>query len=178
MQINSVNNISFAGRNPEKAALKAEKRALKQAQKDAHSTYISQMQANEALKMSVGREVEDGKYKKAQYLAAGIGGLGLAISSMAKFNAEFLKGVAESAGDECKEFVTKFAKKSNVAGAAVVASLGTLLVASTIKNINEAKANKTANERGFLSDKDYRKFTSKEEAYAVTDAIYKMHTNA
>ena len=178
MQINSVNNISFAGRNPEKAALKAEKRALKQAQKDAHSVYISQMQSNEALKMSVGRELEDGRYKKAQFLVAGIGGLGLAISSMAKFNAEFLKTAAEFAGDECKEFVTKFAKQSNVAGKAVIASLGTLLVASTIKNINEAKANKTAHERGFLNDNDYKKFTSKEERYAVTDEIYKMHTNA
>ena len=128
--------------------------------------------------MSVGREVEDGRYKKAQFIVAGIGGLGLAISSMAKFNAEFLKTAAEFAGDECKEFVTKFAKQSNVAGKAVIASLGTLLVASTIKNINEAKANKTAHERGFLNDKDYKKFTSKEEAYATTDAIYNMHVNA
>ena len=178
MQINSINNVSFGAKNPERAALKAEKKAMKQAQKDAHSVYISQMQANEALKMSVGRELEDGKYKKAQFLIGGIGGLGLAISSMAKFNADILKTAAEFAGDEGKEFVTKFAKQSNVAGKAVIASLATLLVASTIKDINEAKANKTANERGFLNDGDYRKFKSKEEAYAATDAIYNIHVNA
>ena len=54
MQVNSVNNVSFSARNSEKNMLKAEKKAIKQAQKDAHSAYISKMQANDSLKMSVG----------------------------------------------------------------------------------------------------------------------------
>ena len=175
MNINSVNNVSFSGRNPEKAALKAEKKALKQAQKDAHSTYISQMQANDALKMSVGRELEDGRYKKAQFLVGGLGGLGLAASSMAKLNLDFLKTAAELAGDD---LATKFAKNSKIAGIGMAVSAGAILLSSAIKNTNEAKANKTANERGFLNEGDYRKFKSKEEAYATTEAIYNMHVNA
>lgn len=185
MNISAVNNISFAGRNPEKdalkaekAALKAEKKAIKQAQKDAHSVYISQMQANDALKMSVGRELEDGKYKKAQFLVGGLGGLGLAISSMAKFNADLLRTAAEFAGDEYKNLATKYTKNSKIAGVAMAVSAGALIVSSVIKNINEAKANKTANERGFLNEGDYGKFKSKEEAYVVTNEIYNMHVNA
>ena len=182
MQINSVNNISFAGRNPEKVALKAEKRALKQAQKDAHSTYISQIQTNDALKMSVGRELENGKYKKAELLVGGLGGLGLAVSAMKKLNAEFLLENAIHAinqgSEECKDCAIKFAKNSKIAGIGMAVSAGALILSSIIKNTNETKANKTANERGFLNDRDYRKFKSKEEVYAATEAIYNMHVNA
>ena len=171
MQVSSVSNVSFSARNPEK-------KALKQAQKDAHSVYISQRQANDALKMSVGRELEDGRFKKAQYLTGAIGGLGLACSGFAKFNSELLRTAAEFAGDEYKHLVTKYTKNSKIAGVAMLVSAGALLVSSVIKDINETKANKTANERGFLNDKNYNQLDSKEEAYALTDAVYNIHVNA
>ena len=60
----------------------------------------------------------------------------------------------------------------------MLVSAGALLVSSVIKDINETKANKTANERGFLNDKNYNQLDSKEEAYALTDAVYNIHVNA
>ena len=56
MQINSVNNVSFSARNPEQ-------KAIKKANKEQYYKYLSQVNANDALKMSVGREVEDAKLK-------------------------------------------------------------------------------------------------------------------
>lgn len=178
MQINSVNNISFAGRNPEKAALKAEKRALKQAQKDAHSTYISQMQTNESLKMSVGRELENGKYKKASAKALLFGIVGT-IASIALTKGAANKSLALDAAGKLTDKAASILATGIKAGVALSNVAAASLVSSVIiSSVNEAKANKTAHDRGFLNDGDYKKFTSKEEAYAVTDAIYKMHTNA
>ena len=171
MQINAVNNISFSGKNQEK-------KALKQAQKDAHSTYISQMQTNDALKMSVGRELENGTYKKAAAKAGLFGILG-SIASVTLTKAAANKSLALEAAGKLTDKAANVLATGIKAGVLLGNVAAVSLVSSVLINsVNEAKANKTANERGFLNDGDYRKFKSKEEAYATTEAIYNMHVNA
>ena len=170
MQVNSVNNVSFSARNPEK-------KAIKQANKEQYYRYLSQANANDALKMSVGREVEDGKLKAASIKSV-FGGLATVIGS------QFLmRGAAEKSImlEEAGKLTDKAAKKlANTIKVGVVAhALGgaAILSAAIITSINKNRANKTAHERGFLNDGDYSKFKSKQEAYEVTELINKSHIN-
>lgn len=170
MQVNSVNNVSFSARNPEA-------KAIKKANKEQYYKYISQMNTNEALKMSVGREVEDGKLKTASTKAF-LGGLATAIGSQL-----LMKGAADKSIllDEAGKLTDKAAKRlANTIKVGVVAhALGgaAILSAALISSINSHRANKTAHARGFLNDGDYSKFKSKEEAYTVTDMVNKAHIN-
>ena len=170
MQINSVNNVSFSAKNPEK-------KALKQANKEQYYRYLSKMNANDALKMSVGREEEDGKLKAAATKTFIGGVLGLVGSQL------LMRGAANKsiALDQVGKLTDKSAKVlANTIKAGVVAhALAAVSIVSSavIDVVNKSRANKTAHERGFLNDGDYSKFKSKEEAYAVTDTINKAHIN-
>ena len=59
MPVNSINSISFFGKN-------LEKKEAKKARREQYFRWVSQNQANDALKLSLGREVDDGKHKAAE----------------------------------------------------------------------------------------------------------------
>lgn len=170
MQVNSVNNVSFSAKNPEA-------KAIKKANKEQYYRYLSQVNTNDALKMSVGREVEDGKLKAAS-IKSFFGGLAAVAGSQLLMRGAANKSILL---DEAGKLTDKAAKKlSNTIKFGVVAhALGgaAILSSAIISSINNHRANKTAHERGFLNDGDYSKFKSKEQAYAVTDTINKAHIN-
>ena len=66
------------------------------------------------------------------------------------------------------------AKAANIG---FLASTGALIASNIIKNHNIKAADKTANERGFLSTKDRMKIKNVDVNYMVTDEIYKSHVN-
>ena len=170
MTISSVNNVSFSARNPEA-------KAMKKANKEQYFKYLSQVNANDALKMSVGREVEDGKFKAASAKAFLGGFVGIIGSQL------LMRGAANKsiALDQVGKLTDKAAKVlANTIKAGVVASTlsaGAIVSSAIIDSVNKSRANKTAHERGFLNDGDYSKFTSKQDVFEVTDAINKAHIN-
>lgn len=171
MQINSVNNVSFSARNPEQ-------KAIKKANKEQYYKYLSQVNANDALKMSVGREVEDAKLKSASAKTF-LGGLVGLVGSQLLMRGAANKSLAlDKVGKLTDKAATTLANTIKVGVVAHTLAGVSLLSSVIIDSVNKSRANKTANERGFLNDGDYSKFKSKEEAYATTDAIYNMHVNA
>lgn len=170
MQINSVNNVSFSARNPEQ-------KAIKKANKEQYYKYLSQVNANDALKMSVGREVEDGKLKSASAKAF-LGGLVGLVGSQLLMRGAANKSIAlDQVGKLTDKAATKLANTIKVGVVAHTLAGVSLLSSVIIDSVNKSRANKTANARGFLNDGDYSTFRSKEEAYAVTDFISKSHIN-
>ncbi|MBQ8887731.1 MAG: hypothetical protein IJY61_08530 [Candidatus Gastranaerophilales bacterium] len=170
MTINSVNNVSFSARNPEA-------KAMKKANKEQYFKYLSQVNANDALKMSVGREVEDGKLKSASAKAF-LGGLVGLVGSQLLMRGAANKSIAlDQVGKLTDKAAKGLANTIKVGVVANVVSSVALVSSAIIDSVNKSRANKTAHARGFLNDGDYSKFTSKQEAYEVTDMINKAHVN-
>lgn len=169
MQINPVKNISSVNGHQ-----------MQPVKKDRSDYYkwVSKNQVNEALKMSKGREVEDGKYKTASALANIAGTIGTLASVLS------LSGIQEKAQisvltsqteEQAINAVKKAADKTKKGVIGFVASVGLLLAGSIINIVNSHKANKTANERGFLSQKDKQRIKGTENIYQATDMIYDSH---
>lgn len=163
MPVNSINNISFSGRN-------VERKEAKRARKEEYYKWVSQNQANDALKLSLGREVEDGKYKAAEaaFSAAAL------IGTLASFIAKTLVVGKVSSG---APITSKLIRQNKAANIGVLASAGALIVGNMIRNHNIKEADKTANDRGFLSTKDRMKIKNADLNYYVTNEIYNSHVN-
>ncbi len=163
MPVNAVNEISFSGKN-------IEKKEAKKARKEQYYKWVSQNQANDALKLSLGREVEDGKYKAAEAAFSVAGMFGCLASVIAKTNV--ISRI--SAGEPLSRKLFNVNKAANIG---FLASTGALIASNIIKNHNIKAADKTASERGFLSTKDRMKIKNVDVNYMVTDEIYKSHVN-
>ena len=163
MPVNSINNISFSARN-------IEQKEAKRARKEEYYKWVSQNQANDALKLSLGREVEDGKYKAAEVAFSTAALIGTFASFLAK---TVVVGKVSSGAP----ITQKLIRQNKAANIGVLASAGALIVGNMIRNHNIKEADKTANERGFLSTKDRMKIKNVDVNYMVTDEIYKSHVN-
>ncbi len=172
MPVNAVNNVSFGAKTRSLNSKDAKK-----AEKDKYYRWVSQNQANDALKMSLGREVEDGKYKIASAITGLAGLVGSFGSFLLKSNvlSENIKSRAQ--GPIPPKAYSKLAAKNTASNLGFIASFALLTASSIIKDINVRKADKTANERGFLSTKDTMQINNAQVNYAVTDTIYKSHVN-
>lgn len=170
MPVNAVNNVSFARKNPRSKEAKAEKR-------EQYFKWVSQNETNDELKMSVGREVENGKYKVASAATGAAGILGGIASWLLKSNVINEISTFGEKGPMPLKAYSKLAGKNTAANAGFIASIALLTASTVIKNANEKKAEKTANERGFLSRKDRAKINNAQVNYAITDEIYKSHVH-
>lgn len=166
MQVNSIQNISFCARKT---------KAEKQESRNKYFTYVSQFHVNDALKISVGREVQDGKHKLASAATLFTGFIGACTSMIASSNIAAKARELKISGNVTPQTLNKLAKQSKVAQVAALASSLLVISSVLIKDANNAKANKTANERGFLSDADYRQIKDKQTAYEITNFINKAH---
>ena len=167
MNVNSVNNISFSGKKIDKE--------LKAKNKEQYYKYVSQFHANDALKLSVGREVEDGKYKAASAATLFAGFVGTCVSMIASSNISAKARALKASENLTQQAVKKLSKQAMATQVGFFASSVAVLASIFIKDANNAKANKTANERGFLSDFDYRQINDKQATYELTNFINKAH---
>ena len=163
MPVNSINSISFFGKN-------LEKKEAKKARREQYFRWVSQNQANDALKLSLGREVDDGKHKAAEAGLAVVSMLGTLASLVIKSNV-----IDKLSNGE--QYTKKIINQNKAANIGVLASAGAIIVGNMIRNHNIKEADKTANERGFLSAKDRMKMKSAESNYIITDEIYNSHVN-
>jgi hypothetical protein len=106
MNVSSVNNISFSGKKTDKK--------LKSKNKEQYYRYVSQFHANDALKLSVGREVEDGKYKAASAATLFAGFVGTCVSMIASFSISSKARALKASENVTQQAVNKLAKKINV----------------------------------------------------------------
>lgn len=163
MPVNSINSISFSGKN-------LEKKEAKKVRKEQYFRWVSQNQANDALKLSLGREVEDGKHKAAEAGLAVVSMLGTLASLVIKSNVIDKLSYGE-------QYTKKLINQNKAANFGFIASAVALIASNIVKNHNIMQADKTANERGFLSTKDRMKMKSAESNYIITDEIYNSHVS-
>ena len=71
--------------------------------------------------------------------------------------------------------LSSFTKKSKIAKVGMIASAGALYTSFIINEVNRKKADKTANERGFLTERDSLKIKNAQENYFVNNHIYNEH---
>lgn len=164
MQVNSISNVSFAGN---------EKKTNSQQKRNDYFKYISQFHANDALKMSVGREVTDGKFKAAKEATKLVGWLGMGISGLGALSmfAKVAKTVQQTRSPyEVIAITQKYAKPISI-GSLVSSAL--LIVSKAIGFTNEVLADKTAEKRGFINPLTH--FKSTEEAYKATENVYNSY---
>ncbi len=167
MNLNPTSSVSFSARKENK-----EQKAKNKAQ---YYQYVSQFHANDALKLSVGREVEDGKYKAASAAALFTGFVGTCASIISSSMISSKARALRASENISQKAVNKLANRARATQVGFLVSSAAVLASVFIKDANNARANKTANERGFLSDSDYRKINDKDSAYAITDFINKSH---
>lgn len=151
MPVNSVNSVSF-GRA---------KNGLKNSQNeraDAYYKWVSQNAVIESLKLSKGREVENGKLSAAAF---GV--------KMAGFMSAMISLLVFSGSKE------QSAAKMKSAFAGMTASMGAIAVGYLIDNYNHYKAEKTAHERGFFNLRDRQKIKKTKDLYALTEDTYNFH---
>ena len=163
MPVNSINSISFFGKN-------LEKKEAKKARREQYFRWVSQNQANDALKLSLGREVDDGKHKAAEAGLAVVSMLGTLASLVIKSNV-----IDKLSNGE--QYTKKIINQNKAANFGFVASAVALIASNIVKNHNIKEADKTANERGFLSTKDRMKIKNADLNYYVTNEIYNSHVN-
>lgn len=163
MPVNSINSISFFGKN-------LEKKEAKKSRREQYFRWVSQNQANDALKLSLGREVDDGKHKAAEAGLAVVSMLGTLASLVIKSNV-----IDKLSNGE--QYTKKIINQNKAANFGFVASAVALIASNIVKNHNIKEADKTANERGFLSTKDRMKIKNADLNYYVTNEIYNSHVN-
>lgn len=164
MQIGAVNNVNFGA----KAAKTGES---KEKGHQRYFEYLSKSSANDALKMSKGREEEDGKFKFATFLTGMTSLIGAYASGMSLLSASSALDVAEEGTAAC----AKALKKSGRAKTGLLVSGIIGLAALAIRQVNEHKANKTAEERGFMPTKEFYKTKGVENLYAKVENVYDEH---
>jgi len=179
MPVDAIQNISFTSKKPKSK----EAESQNETKKDRYYRWVSQNQANEALKLSVGREVEDGKYKAVSAFAT--------LGAFAAGTVTWFKGLkvadlmneARTAAAQPKvdlgqlgKIDSKIAKNIKFAKAALIAVPILLAVSAMAKNINIRKAEKTAHERGFYTMQDRYKMKGEEEVYNKTNELYTKFT--
>ena len=111
------------------------------------------------LKMSKGREAENGKYETA----SGIAKLASAIL--------FMVGLCR-----CYDSVAhKTMKGDKITLGILAGSMLTQLASSMIETKNKKEANKTANERGFKTEEEIGKIKNREELVSTIEEQYNAH---
>lgn len=164
MQVNSISNVSFAGN---------EKNTNSKQKGNDYFKYISQVHANNALKMSVGREVTDGKFKFAKEATKVAGWLGMGISSLGALNmfTKITKIVKQTRSPyEIAAITQKYAKPISIGS---IVSSALIVASKALGFTNEVLADKTAEKRGFI--KPLTHFKSTEEAYKATENVYNTY---
>lgn len=157
MRVNSVSNVSFGAKQA-----KVQKNSE---QKEQYFKWVSQNQANQTLKMVKGREVENGKFEAAKAvgtLVAFAAGMFTIFNSIKTVN-------MQRCVQEITPQITKM-KNQNLAALAVTAVA--LNTRNVIDSVNKIRANKTANERGFLTNHQENKIRNVQQSYNLADAIY------
>lgn len=166
MRVNSSNNISLA---------KTEKKTAAKQKRNDYYKYISQVHANDALKMSVGREVTDGKLKVAKEVtkSAGVLGLSLAYLGSTKVVSRMIDVFDKTMSLDAAQIIGAKYAKQTVACFAAASAL--LLSSKIIDDVNVSLADKTAKKRGFIPP--LTRFKNAQAAYNATDYVYNSHIN-
>ena len=157
MQIQAISKFSFKKINADN---KDKEKKLNLA-KFSSEGYYSKSCAYNALKLSKGREKEDANYKLNSFLA----GAGAVVASVTAFsksvkslatNAKLKKAIKNSASPERIAELKKAAAKKQK-GSTIALGIGLVLsaVSAYFYGRNKAEAEKTAKERGFVSDKEF-----------------------
>lgn len=177
MSISAIQNVSFASKKSKQNVENKENKS------DRYFKWVSQNQANDALKLSVGREVEDGKYKATSAFAAlgawavGAGALfkGFKTLDLMK-EARLLSAQSVIDIGQLGKIDAQIMKNIKVTKAAIIAVPVLLAIASLANNLNARKAEKTANERGFYTMNDRYKMKTTEEVYSKANEVYERFT--
>ncbi len=168
MPVNAVSSVSFGRKNNN----------AKKADKNQYFKWVSQNQTNNALKMSVGREVENGKFQVASAATklAGIAGMFASVLTLVNLRNKTYDLISNPTTKEMAfKKLSSFTKKSKIAKVGMIASAGALYTSFIINEVNRKKADKTANERGFLTERDSLKIKNAQENYFVNNHIYNEH---
>lgn len=157
MRVNSISNVSFEAK---KAKMKKNNE-----QKEQYYKWVSQNQVNQTLKMAKGREVENGKFEAAKAVGTLVA---FAAGMYTVFNS-IKTGNIQRSIQEVTPQITKMKNKSLIA-------LGVTAVALNTRNVldilNRKNADKTANERGFLTSRQEGKVRNVQQSYNIAEAIY------
>lgn len=161
MQVNSISTISFAG---------TEGKTDNKQKRDNYYKYVSQVNANDALKMSVGREVTDGKFKVAEGASKTSSALGFGMTGLYMINmiSKAAKVLNETKSRVAVNEVIQKSRKPIMTGLVVSSAL--LAVGNIIAGVNAHLANKTSKERGFIAP--LTRFENMQEAYKATEDVY------
>lgn len=168
MPVNAINNVSFEKKT--KSTQRNDKRQ--------YFKWVSQNQTNDALKMSLGREVENGKYIVASSATklAGLTGMLTSIISLSYLKTKAYEAISNpTTKEEAFKKLSSYVQKSKIAKIGMVASACALYTSFVINEVNRKKADKTANERGFLSEKDKMKMKDPQENFLINNLIYNEH---
>lgn len=167
MNINTTNNIAFS---------RKEKTQNTQNDKGQYYRWISQNQVYDSLKMSVGREEEDGRYKFKSMVTKGFGLLGALVSTggaiASKFKTEDTLSKLKFNGasnEKIAETISKYDKKSKVLMGVLIGSSVLYNIGCVFESTNRKKAEKTANERGFLNSGDISNLRKIQDVYDTVE---------
>lgn len=200
MNVRAINSVSFGAKADKIKSDKGEGRKR-------YFEYLSKNAANDALKMSKGREEEDGKFKFATFVTGAAAVIGVYASGMAKLSARrigkealnmrekgkeifnnatqllernivpdesVLRGASEKIA-EASKLAAKSLSRNKMAetGLLISALAGTAAIA--IKQVNERRADKTANDRGFYTINQRLGIKGAENVYSEVEKVYDNH---
>ena len=150
MRVNSIVSQSFGNKNLE----------TRKQKNDNFYTWVSQNKVVDELKLSKGREIENGKNQ----FASGM----LEAGSLLLF----LGGLAQSAAVSTK----KTKEGTGLALGLLTGALVTNVASKLIEAKNKIDANKTAKERGFKTIDEIKSAKTQEEKFEVIKEQYNAHT--
>ncbi len=157
MRVNSVSNVSFGA--------KKAKVQKNNEQKEQYYKWVSQNQANQTLKMIKGREVENGKFEAGKAVATLVAFAAGTFTVLNSIKTANLQKTAQEITPQIKKMANK-----GVIGLAVTAVA--LNARNIIDYVNNKRADKTANERGFLTNRQMNKIHNVQQSYNIADAVY------
>lgn len=150
MRVNSIVSQSFGNKNLE----------TRKQKNDNFYTWVSQNKVVDELRLSKGREIENGKNQ----FASGM----LEAGSLLLF----LGGLAQSAAVSTK----KTKEGTGLALGLLTGALVTNVASKLIEAKNKIDANKTAKERGFKTIDEIKSTKTQEEKFEVIKEQYNAHT--
>ncbi len=150
MRVNSIVSQSFGNKNLE----------TRKQKNDNFYTWVSQNKIVDELRLSKGREIENGKNQ----FASGM----LEAGSLLLF----LGGLAQSAAVSTK----KTKEGTGLALGLLTGALVTNVASKLIEAKNKIDANKTAKERGFKTIDEVKSAKTQEEKFEVIKEQYNAHT--
>ena len=150
MRVNSIVSQSFGNKNLE----------TRKQKNDNFYTWVSQNKIVDELRLSKGREIENGKNQ----FASGM----LEAGSLLLF----LGGLAQSAAVSTK----KTKEGTGLALGLLTGALVTNVASKLIEAKNKIDANKTAKERGFKTIDEIKSAKTQEEKFEVIKEQYNAHT--